>query len=84
VPGEGNDGQMPGRVLFLSPDLLRGFIAIHLRHLAIHQHSIVGSLGNGIDSFPAVSCHLHLPSKLLQKFTCYNLIDFIVVYDKNP
>ena len=75
---------MPGRGQFLSPDLLCGFIAIHLRHLTIHQHGIVGSVGKGIHSLPPVPRHLYLTSKLLQKFARPNLIDLIVVYDKNP
>src|SRR6185295_4513230 len=84
VPGEGNDRQMPGRGVFLSSDLLCGLIAIHLRHLAIHQHGIVGGAGNGIYSLPPIPRHLHLTSKLLEEFTCHNLIDLIVVYHKNP
>jgi len=63
-------------------DLLRGFIAIHFRHLAIHQHGIVGGAGNGIHSSPR-SVPPPLTSKLLQNLHRTTGL-FIVVYDKNP
>ena len=75
MPGEGNDGQMTGRGLFLPPDLLRGVIAVHLRHLAVHQHGVADNFGDEIQSFQAVPCYLDLTPKLLQKFARHNLID---------
>jgi hypothetical protein len=74
---------MPGGGMFLTPNLLCGFIAIHLRHFTIHQHGIVGGVCNGVHCLSPVPRHFHLASKLLEKFAGHNLIDLIVVDDKN-
>ena len=47
-----NDINRLGAVgLFQQPDLPRGFVTIHLRHLAIHQNHVVAGALDGLKRF---------------------------------
>ncbi len=53
VGGHGDDGDVSSAV-FLSPDFCRAGVTIHLRHLAIHQHQVIGNPPEGLQRFDAV------------------------------
>ena len=81
------DDRYPGKVrIFKLPDLSRGFISIHNRHLDIHQDQVVLA-GFGRFHFfygdRAIVGHIQDEAGFLQDFHGNLLVQFVVLYQKN-
>jgi hypothetical protein len=58
VSGHGNDRAMPVALPFTGADGRRGRIPVHLGHLAVHEHDIIGSVCHGLHRFEAIGRHI--------------------------
>ena len=80
---QGDDGDATGCASFLGADRARGLEAIHVGHLAIHEHQIVDGVIESRDGLPAIRDHVDVMSGLLQQAHGDLLIHPIVLGDQN-
>ncbi len=85
ICGHCYDGSGCLRSVIHGPNFLRCFIAIHFRHLNIHQYRIIRSFRF---YFPyclgSIRCRIYDKSPVLQHGHCDFLIERIVLCQKNP
>jgi hypothetical protein len=65
VGGHRDDRQRGDAGIGVAPNVLGGFVAVHDRHLAVHQHEIERKLFDGVQRFLAVPRHSQPESQLL-------------------
>ena len=73
-----DDGDPTGRA-FQAPDLARRRIAVHVRHLAIHEDHVVGVAAETIQGLPAAGGHVDPATELGQRAERYLLVDPVVL-----
>src|SRR5882724_5490649 len=74
----GDDGHVRAYRRFALADRGRRLVAIHLRHLAVHEHGMVADAGRGLDGFEPVRHHVHPAPELLEHARRKSLIHHIV------
>src|SRR5439155_90774 len=62
----------------------RGFVAIQLRHVAIHQHNVVRNSFQRFDGFNAIGDCVSRVTELLQLPQCHLLIHNVVLGQEDP
>ncbi len=82
VGGERDDGQVAaaGRQL---ADARRRFESVHLGHLAVHEHEVVGGAADRFDCLPPVDGQLRAVAEPLEHPHDDLLIDFVVFGDED-
>ncbi len=63
---------------FERSDSARGFKAVHLRHLAVHEHEVESRAFDGFDSGRAVGNDFAVIAVLLERFGGHNLVDVVI------
>ena len=75
--GQGNDRQ--ATITLVLPQAARGFIAIHDRHLAVHEDAVGKLRGNCDNGLLSVAGQAHLDTGTLQHVACHFKIELHVV-----
>ena len=78
VRGQRHDGRPRAAAQRQSADDPGCLVAVHHRHLAVHQHQIEGAVAHQRHSFGAVVGHLPLQAELLQHRLGHALVDRVV------
>ncbi len=77
-----DDGAVNAGVL-APANLVRGFKAIHFRHLTIHEDCVVREKTDHLDCLPAIGGDIHAAAQLFEQPSGNQLIDGVVFNDQN-
>ena len=81
--GDDADALTPGVRSLGPPDRPRGVIAVHLRHVAVHQDHIVDLALAGLDRLPSVHNHFGLVAELVEDQRGEAAVDVVVLGDED-
>lgn len=84
IGGERDDGRMPALGQLALADGARRFLAIHLRHLTIHENEIVAVPGGALAGDDTVLGNFHFAAELCQQAGREHAIDGMIFDDQHP